>query len=930
MVLKFRRMLLLPGLLAAFAFMCGCEDSADRHVETEPVHTVSGNVAQVYVRGAMIIADKTGLDGLGNFDMDAGEIHTFSGNAGDFTFELPESYGSYVLFSKGGTITDSQGNPIPAFSMLAHEGARHITPVTTVVALAPILEVKIGPEYDADIAGPAGANGTVMQLAKTVEAVMAVFTEKNQPMVVEIADQIAILKKLAVAFADPGVDLANDVDIVAAVENAVVSVFADHDILDKETRADETGITNAIVACVTGIAGLIDETSDAVLEDAELLGATEAQVGLAVQKLLNTVMLAFDPTASVIPFPNDVTWASVPAPRTGLVTIDPATAQDDASAALYTAINALELKGFSPNAMVGIPLTKATQLDADSLQRNIRLVNLNTLVGTLHVALGLGANPLDATPESVIGGLSQLDAAGWAGIQATLNAQPYSDMIYEADIEVIQDGNYIKVFPLKPLDPGTAYLMVVLDDIDDVNGFSLKQPTYYQFLKSDEPLTGSLAVLEELRGNYAPIYNYYLKSLGMEKGDTLEIFTFTTAAKTLSIADFMAIGAYLAGSIDLAGMTGAITGLDYTDVASEYGTFDAATDLMLSLMDAGTLPFPFVNPDDTFTSFDITTLQATPPTSVGVPYLILNGDQYSDTVVIFQHGYGRMKTDTMGLAGIPLPLIGMDLPLHGDRTIEGAESGTGYLSADIATDRLNIYQSVFDMSMMLKNLKAGRFDIDGDGETDTPEKVYFVGQSMGAVTGSIFAAHNTASPASSAKTNLLDKIVLNVGGANFSVIIDGATNEEISAISAGFNLTRNTTEYFVTLGMMQTLFDPADPAYLANSDDVWDVSLADKTIVQTAHNDTLVPNVPNEMLANIVGYSESVQITDFAGTVSSEPGWYHFGGELGKPDNWIKHGFLLDASVEGYPEIPEGSLNPDDLQAAQDAAHDQIIRFFEE
>lgn len=905
--MKVRHIFLLIGLFAIL--IGGCDSAADREVEADiPMAVETGKVAQVYVSNATIIADKIGSEGVGNFDLDLTEVHTFTDNEGNFSLDIPETYrlDDYLLYSKGGTVRDSQGNLIPAFPMLAPKGARNITPMTTLAVLSPALKAKIGEDYDADIAGPEGVRWEIMQLAKSAETVLGVLANKNAPVVTKIAAQFAVLKKLAAAYANPEVDVTDDVQIAEATDDAVYIALTDYTVVsDADMLRNADGITSAVVTGVETVLNAIP--NEGVIAEADILPDAEQALGVAVSMLGNYNMLAFDPTTSVIPFPNDLTWATLPEPRTGLVTIDPATASSDAGAALYMAVNSLELRGFSPNAPIAIPLMKNVPLDPESLQENVRIVNLRNLVGTLYVAMGLGANPLEASAESVIAALSQLDENAWAGVQAGL--EPYLDNIYDADMKAVQDENYIKVFPLKSLDADCPYLVVILDNIYDTNGFLLREPTYYKFLKSENELTaGASAALEPIRKSYEPVYNYYLRTLGIGKDDTLEIFTFATADKTLSLGDFAQIGAYLAGAGDMSG----ITGLNYSGITGEYSAIDAGTDQLLALMESGTLPVPFVNPDSTFMSFDIATLQITPPDMLRVPYVVYNGETYSDTVVIFQHGLGRVKTDAVGLPDMGLPVLAMDFPLHGDRAA-GDNDGAGYFTGDIARSRVNIYQSLFDMTMMLKNLRSGKFDINADGEADTPENVYFVGISLGSIVGSMFSSFNS---------EMLDKIVLNVGGGGFAALLDGAMNAEIADVSASMGLERNTTPYFVSLGMMQTLFDPADPMNLVRSD------FKDKVIIQTAHKDTFVPNMCNEIQANAIGHPESVNLPTFDAPASPYPGWYHFGGQPDKADNWIKHGFLMDPSLGGYPEIPEGVLDPIYLEDANQLAREQLVNFF--
>ncbi|MDM8515320.1 hypothetical protein QUF76_03915 [Desulfobacterales bacterium HSG16] len=935
MFFKMSRILLSACLLAALVY--GCDSSSDRHYETEVMVTESGKLAQVYVVDAMVIADKIAANNLGNFGLDAGERHAFSNESGDFHLEVPQNYGDYVLLSIGGVVTDSKGAKQPAIPMLAPKGAANITPVTTLVAAYPGLESKIGQDYDTDIASSNGVRWDIMQLAKSVETVLCILANKNDPIITDAGGQLAVVRKIAAELAFNDVLLTDDESVSDAFGNAVYLSLVDSTLNhDNDRRNQAEGLTAMITSAVDQVLAGIDN-SGVVVEDTELLAKTE-QIIASTMSGIGGTMLAFNPTASIIPLPNDLVWSTdaIPASRKGLVTFDPTTASDMTTAALYVAMNNLNIKGFSPNTLIGIPLTSDVKISSDSLANNIQLVDLKTLAGILYTALGIGdptAVSADQVTAGVIGGLSQLDAAGWAGIQATLASAPYAAMIYEHDIKIVQDGNYIKIYPIKPLNPDSTYVVIIVDDKDDptddfvdVNGMPVKEPTMYKMLKSDTELTGAAAALEPLRQNYAILYNYFIKSLNMDKEDTLEIFTFTTAAKTLSLTDFAIMGAAIASG-DISNLADMLTdGLDYTAITSEFGQMHGAADQFRMAMAGGVIPLPLVdNANSAFTSFDITSLANPSPTPVAVPFAVYNQTEYTDSVLIFQHGFGGMKSNGMGLTDVSLPIIAMDMPLHGDRAPEGLPSGYGFLNPNVGTDRVNMYQTLFDQTMMLKSIRDGQFDIDGDGTADTPDNVYFIGQSMGAITGAGFCGFNS---------ELLDKMIFNVGGANFSIMLDQGTHKEVTDLIDAFNLTRNTPEYFGLLGMLQTLFDPADPVYLANSDFNSHPAFGEKTMLQAAYMDTFVPNAANEILATIVGHpiSNRVQIIDFDGFSAGDnlsPNWYLYGGAPNKTDNWVKHGFLFDTTLDGYPEIPEGFLNQDYLMGAHNASHLQIKGYLE-
>jgi hypothetical protein len=926
---KMIRWLVLGGAITVLA--TGCDSGNDRHIEPEPPGTeISGRAAQVYVAGATVVADRIGVAGLGNFMVDPDEAYGYSDADGRYRFEVPADYTDYLLFSAGGTVTDSTGEPRPALPMLAPAGSANITPVTTLVALAPSLEEKLGDAaFDADVAAESGADWRVMQLAKLTEAVLTVLAAPDHPLVVNIADQIAITEYLAAEFVYERVNLSDDNTLIDAVYYGVTNALFDTTIVFPESvyESDPYGIASIFADCAEEVLSAIPNTG--LVVEADILATTEAAMARAVTRLAGNA-LRFNPDASIIPFPNDIAWA-----ETGGAVAFPVPDDDPAAAALYTAVNALSLKGFSPNAPIAIPLENETAIDPAALSENIRLVNLKALTGVLYAALSLG-NPMTANPETisaeVAAGLAGLDAAGRDRVRGAVAAE--SARIFDARVKVTQAGRFIKIYPLTPLSPDAPYMVFIegervdpvtgdLTLFTDINGIRVSAPPYYKLLKSDESLTGSTAALEPLRRQYAPLFHLFLPALGTDPDEVLMLFTFTTADRTLSTDDFAAIAGYLAGAVptlnELAAAVVGAPNLPYTDGAGTLtiGAEYAAVESQIPPMTAVDLPAPghFVSVDIASPSLDQT----------AVPYALFNGDAYTGEITIFQHGFTRQKSDAAALTmGLPMPILAMDLPLHGDRTTDGLTSGADFLTPNLPQDRLNFYQSYFDMTVMLRNLAAGLFDLDGDGvrnlpgeaitdPDDQPDRIHFLGQSLGAITGSVFTSRNA---------DTLDRIALSVGGANFSSLVDEATSAEIQGLTESLGVERNTTPYFAAMGLVQTIFDPADPVFLAGP------AAADRTIIQSAYGDTVVPNTSNEILAHAIGHPEPVRVTTFDSAPAAEAGWYLYGGVPGREANWVNHGFLLYPRIDGYPEAP-GKLDETYVLEAHQAAMAQINAFLQ-
>jgi len=576
-----------------------------------------------------------------------------------------------------------------------------------------------------------------------------------------------------------------------------------------------------------------------------------------------------DPDAPLgIPFPNDLLWTN-DTQNEWYLQLDTSSVTDPATRALYEAINALKIKGFSPNTPIIVPLINDIPIDLSSLSGKYLLIDLNTF-------------------------------------------ENHADRLVAK-----QEGRYLKFYPVEPLEAGHTYVFVLLDGIKDINGNPLLTPQAFDAM--------------EEKGEFDELYNL----LGFTRDKVAEVFKFTTADKTLSLNDFSKIKEYLISlqsenPIPLEEFKEGIRGIPYTDITTDYSSIDSAVDAAFNLtttLIASSQDFKNSIENGNFPAFSITKLQElllkvqngeTFDINDYVNFIPVyfgnrSTDKYAVTVYIFQHGLGGDKTQAENLLqDINLPVVAIDLPFHGDYKLtvnDQEECGNGecFLTTDIIQNRLNIYQAVFNLRLLEKLLREGYYDLNGDNSPDTPSKVYFLGVSMGAITGSIYA--NFGSP---------DKVVLNVGGANLISIVDTAKNETITALLEATGVEKNTNAYAFLLGIFQLILDPADPIYLATTD-------SEKVLLQNAYGDTVVPNVSNEALAKRVGFDSylSVENPDPANPPSPSSGWYMFGNE----ENWVHHGFLLHTEIEKYPEA-EGKLDLQFVERAQATAREQINNFF--
>ncbi|MDT8420822.1 MAG: hypothetical protein RQ754_10365 [Desulfuromonadales bacterium] len=218
------KMVALLLLLGSLAGTFGCSDGGSRSAGT--FVTVTGSVVQGPVSGALVIADRNG-----NYLLDANEASTYTDENGDFNdLVIPDNYGFYVLVSVGGVDRVTQK---PALPMLAPAGAKNITPVTTLVALAPAaqqaeliadLNGLTGGSYDDDpsVAAPVA----FVSLVKAIEETLYLMKDLG---VTEVVDQVAIVKEISSQMVEEdtvaSLVAGTEVTVSSAVEQAIIDVL---------------------------------------------------------------------------------------------------------------------------------------------------------------------------------------------------------------------------------------------------------------------------------------------------------------------------------------------------------------------------------------------------------------------------------------------------------------------------------------------------------------------------------------------------------------------------------------------------------------------------------------------------------------------------------------------------------------------------------
>jgi len=249
-------------------------------VVTSSAATVGGKLAQSYVKGAQVWADKI-VNGVGNLQWDAGEPLALSKDDG--SYQLADTSGEFMLVTSGGQKQNSSGSWVDAAPMVAPapepgQTTTNVTPLTTLVAFEPALKEKLAAygDWNADIASPSGVSGNLLRIAKTVETFSSTLSGGDSPVVSDFSANLKSLGKLATSLNSVSNDLASEAVLRTSASSAITAVVSDPALVSTPpTNAQQNALRNSVEQAVQGIAAAIPATDDVVVEDPTLLAKIE-------------------------------------------------------------------------------------------------------------------------------------------------------------------------------------------------------------------------------------------------------------------------------------------------------------------------------------------------------------------------------------------------------------------------------------------------------------------------------------------------------------------------------------------------------------------------------------------------------------------------------------------------------------------------------
>jgi hypothetical protein len=257
-----------------------CNVTITEKPEPQPTTVeVGGKLAQSYVRGAYVWADKL-VDGEGDLQWENGEPLVLSGENGDY--QLPGITGEFRLVTSGGKKQDSAGgwtigaSPMVAPAPELGQATTNVTPLTTLVAFEPALKEKLAAygDWKADIASPSGVSGNLLRIAKTVETFSSALSGGDSPLVSDPRANLKSLGKLATSLNSVSGDLASEAVLKASASSALTTVVSDPTLVPNPP-ADVQALVRSLEQAVEGITAAIPATDEEVLEDANLLAQIE-------------------------------------------------------------------------------------------------------------------------------------------------------------------------------------------------------------------------------------------------------------------------------------------------------------------------------------------------------------------------------------------------------------------------------------------------------------------------------------------------------------------------------------------------------------------------------------------------------------------------------------------------------------------------------
>ena len=367
--------------------------------------------------------------------------------------------------------------------------------------------------------------------------------------------------------------------------------------------------------------------------------------------------------------------------------------------------------------------------------------------------------------------------------------------------------------------------------------------------------------LEKLRKLYAPLFDA-LGLVGLKRDDVLQMFTFGTQTIEPSLDDVVR-------RLDVPILWGGT--LKYptdSEAKKVFGTSSVAGIDRVCLDCALNAEILLESPDLTdpanpkLGKFAYKDGKPAFRTGLKLPFvLILPDGEPPFPILVFQHGVNGLATDVAkiasDLASAGFAVLALDAPYHGDHTVRipGAETGTGFFSADVFATRDAIREAVLDQyqatRFIRERLNTFLADQMGRLPADPPvvktEAIGYLGTSLGGIIGTVSVGMNPhfKRAALVVTGGHLVRIFLETKNTDFQMpLIKALAAMGIAPGSSAFDRFTMTAQWAL---------DRADPVNFARLADLPDLPAADRILMIEAAGDEFIPNATTEELRDAFG-----------------------------------------------------------------------------
>ena len=700
-----------------------------------------------------------------------------------------------------------------------------------------------------------------------------------------------------------------DAAFSAAPDDTMGILKLTRSLVDEEGHSliGELGLAGGDPAAEDGLAGLLEMLrlqTDALLKAVGMDGARQDVAAIWSYGIHTGNEALFDPIGGVVPYPNDLLMsldAFGTPERVALPVPD-----DPIMGPVVEAMNTLD--GFSP-------LTPArTRFLRDLDPGNFR---------ALADAFELLDPDLGGSTVAVVGIPPEVDLTSGDLDLLTLVVNEQLVVLADDRVELVFADGQLEIRPRPgfPLKPGWRYVVAVLEATrslekgPDLEPYPIQVSPIFFLARSPYPLydaeadaslvpavldASSAALLEQLRANYDLFFTALEDAASLDRERIFLFWTFTTQRVAAWVGDLRT---------SLAGLTvpGEVSATLKTPAAYGYANLDAVANLATDgLFDGYTALSPPELSDPAAPVFsrllfdDDGALQWTStslPFSLSVPH-----GAGPFRVAIVQHGLWGQRADFLSsandFAAAGWVLVSMDLPLHGDRALDGEVSGTTFFNPDPVSVRDNLIASVLDQIQLVRFVQSpqGLASLLPGVTLDTVS-VDYVGESLGGMVGALLLGVEPAVEAGA--------LVCMAGHLTrvLEETQDDAFQQPINEALAAMGLEKGTAAYVQFLETAQMLLDRGDPVNFAAEYAALDVP--PKLLVITAGDDVGD------------GFMSRGAAQEFACAArhGDYPFTRHYDGICGDgPHEGVCHGFFL------FPE--------DAPDAAADARA-RVIEFFQ-